>query len=69
MQPVLHSLKQKQPRFIAELCDYLRFASVSAQPQHKDDLLACAKWLVAHCQNIGLEARICPTAGHPIVIA
>jgi acetylornithine deacetylase/succinyl-diaminopimelate desuccinylase-like protein len=69
MQPVLDYLKQNQPRFIAELCDYLRFASVSAQPQHKGDLLACAKWLVRHCQNIGLEARICPTAGHPIVIA
>ena len=69
MQPVLDYLEQHQERFVAELCDYLRFASVSAQPKHKKDLLACAKWLVAHCQKIGLEARLCPTAGHPIVIA
>ena len=69
MQPVLDYLKQNQARFVAELCEYLRFASVSAQPQHKTDLLACAEWLVAHCQKIGLEARLCETDGHPIVVA
>jgi acetylornithine deacetylase/succinyl-diaminopimelate desuccinylase-like protein len=69
MQPVLDYLKQNQSRFVAELCDYLRFASVSAQPQHKPDLLACAEWLVAHCQNLGLDARVCATDGHPIVVA
>jgi len=69
MQVVLDYLKQNQPRFVAELCDYLRFASVSAQPQHKKDLHACAEWLAAHCRAIGLDAKICPTAGHPIVVA
>ncbi len=69
MQSVLNYLKQNQPRILAEFCEYLRFASVSAQPNHKQDLLACAKWLVAHCQQIGLSARLCETEGHPIVIA
>ncbi|HEY5233523.1 MAG TPA: dipeptidase [Verrucomicrobiae bacterium] len=69
MQVVLDYLKQNQTRFVAELCDYLRFASISAQPQHKKDLRACAGWLVNHCKQIGLEAKICPTAGHPIVVA
>ncbi len=66
---MLDYLKQNQKRFVSELCDYLRFASVSAQPQHKPDLLACAKWLVAHCEQIGLEARLCETDDHPIVVA
>ncbi|HEY1718935.1 MAG TPA: dipeptidase [Verrucomicrobiae bacterium] len=69
MQIVLDYLKRNQTRFVAELCDYLRFASVSAQPQHKRDLRACAEWLVQHCRKIGLDAKICPTAGHPIVVA
>ena len=69
MQPVLDYLNQNQARFVAELSDYLRFASVSAQPQHKNDLLACAEWLVKHCRQIGLDARLCLTAGHPIVVA
>ncbi len=69
MQVILDYLKRNQTRFVAELCDYLRFASVSAQPQHKKDLRACAEWLVNHCRKIGLDAKICPTAGHPIVVA
>ena len=69
MQPVLDYLRQNQPRFISELCDYVRFPSVSAQPAHRPDLHRCAEWLVEHCRAIGLEARLCPTDGHPIVIA
>ena len=69
MQAALDYLKRNQARFLAELCDYLRFPSVSAQPQHKKDLRACAEWLVNHARHIGLDARLCPTAGHPIVVA
>jgi acetylornithine deacetylase/succinyl-diaminopimelate desuccinylase-like protein len=69
MQSVLDYLKLHQARFVAELCDYLRFASVSAQPQHKPDLQACAEWLVKHCRALGLEAKISETDGHPIVVA
>ena len=69
MQAVLDYLKRNQARFVAELCDYLRFPSVSAQPQHKKDMRACAGWLVNHARQIGLEARLYATAGHPIVVA
>jgi acetylornithine deacetylase/succinyl-diaminopimelate desuccinylase-like protein len=69
MQKVLDYLKQNERRFIQELCDYVRFPSVSAQAEHRSDLLACARWLQRHCRQIGLEARLCPTAGHPVVVA
>ena len=69
MQVVLDYLKRNQARFVAELCAFLRFPSVSAQPQHQKDMLACAEWLANHCRKIGLTARICPTNGHPIVLA
>jgi acetylornithine deacetylase/succinyl-diaminopimelate desuccinylase-like protein len=69
MQLVLDYLKNNQDRFVAELCDYLRLPSVSAQPQHKKDLRDCADWLVRHCRQIGLEANVFPTQGHPIVVA
>lgn len=69
MQLVLDYLAQNQNRFVDELCEYLRFPSVSAQPQHQKDLQACAEWLVQHCQKLGLEARLCPTQGHPVVVA
>ena len=69
MRIVLDYLKRNQARFVAELCDYLRFPSVSAQPQHKKDVRACAEWLASHCRRIGLQAQVCATAGHPIVVA
>ena len=69
MQHIIDYLLKNQPRFVEELCEYVRFPSVSAQPEHRNDMIACAKWLQNHCQNIGLEAKICPTEGHPIVIA
>src|SRR5208337_2858226 len=69
MQTVIDFLKKNEPRFISELCDYVRFPSVSAQPQHRDDVKACAEWVVNHCRQIGLQAKLCPTEGHPIVLA
>src|ERR1700722_7318379 len=69
MQAVIDFLKQNESRFLKELCDYVRFPSVSAQPQHRDDMKACAEWVVKRCEQTGLEAQICPTAGHPIVLA
>jgi acetylornithine deacetylase/succinyl-diaminopimelate desuccinylase-like protein len=69
MQVVLDHLKRNQTRFMAELCDLIRFPSVSAQPQHKKDLRACAEWIVKHCRRIGLEATLRLTAGNPVVVA
>ena len=69
MQAVLSYLAANESRVVRELCDYVRFPSVSAQPQHRGDLQACAEWLTEHCRRIGLQARLCPTAGNPVVVA
>ena len=69
MQTVFDYLADNESRFVGELCDYVRFPSVSAQPQHQPDMVRAADWLVNHCRQIGLEALVCPTAGHPVVVA
>jgi acetylornithine deacetylase/succinyl-diaminopimelate desuccinylase-like protein len=69
MNAVLEYIDRNKNRFVDELCQYLRFPSVSAQPNHSTDMTACAEWLAAHSRGIGLEARVCPTAGHPVVVA
>lgn len=53
---------------IQELFEFLRFPSISAQSSHKNDLQACADWLVTKLQSIGLESRKEETPGHPVVI-
>jgi acetylornithine deacetylase/succinyl-diaminopimelate desuccinylase-like protein len=62
-------LKENEDRFVSELCEYVRFPSVSAQPHHKRDMAACADWLVMRCRKIGLKAELHQTEGHPIVVA
>jgi len=69
MNGVLNYLRVNQARFVKELCEYVRFPSVSAQPAHRKDMLACADWLAKHCRAIGLDAKVCKTPGHPIVLA
>jgi acetylornithine deacetylase/succinyl-diaminopimelate desuccinylase-like protein len=69
MNAVLDYLKQNQKRAVAELCDYVRFPSVSAQPAHANDMRLCARWLADHCQSLGLAVEVVPTRGHPVVLA
>ena len=69
MKSIPDYLAANETRFVEELCDYVRFPSVSAQPDHRPDLQACADWLCQHCRAIGLDAELCPTPGHPIVLA
>ena len=62
-------LKKTEQKRHQELFSLLRFPSVSAKSEHKQDLIACAKWLVNHFQKIGFTAKTFPTKGHPIVYA
>ena len=69
MQTVLSYLHENEKRFVSLLCDYVRFPSVSAQPEHRSDMTKCAEWLLDHCRKIGLDARLAETAGNPVVVA
>jgi acetylornithine deacetylase/succinyl-diaminopimelate desuccinylase-like protein len=60
--------RRHRPRFVAELKEFLRFPSVSSQPEHSKDISSCAKWLAGHLKKIGLDTvRIVPTHGNPII--
>jgi len=52
-----------------QFLDFLRFGSVSTDSKYKDQVLACADWLVTKLKTIGLEAAQHATPGHPIVVA
>jgi acetylornithine deacetylase/succinyl-diaminopimelate desuccinylase-like protein len=62
-------LEQNESRFIDELSTYVRFPSVSAQPQHAADVRACSEWIAARCRKIGLDTTVHETIGNPIVVA
>jgi acetylornithine deacetylase/succinyl-diaminopimelate desuccinylase-like protein len=55
--------------FLDEFLEYLKIPSVSAQPEHKADILRAAEFLRAHLADLGLRAEIMPTGGNPVVYA
>src|SRR6202795_2693831 len=52
-----------------ELFEFLRFPSVSADSRFKSDVDACAEWLTARFQKMGLQAQKLTTPGHPGLVA
>jgi acetylornithine deacetylase/succinyl-diaminopimelate desuccinylase-like protein len=57
-------------QFVAELSDFVRFPSISAQPQRAADVRNCAAWLATHLRKLGLErVQFIPTRRHPVVYA
>lgn len=55
--------------FLPEYFEFLRFQSISTDPAYAPQVNACADWLVSKFQRMGLSAQVCPTGGHPVVIA
>ena len=63
-------LQEHEPRMLDELFSLIRIPSVSAQPEHKDDMLACAqRWRQLLLEAGADEAHVMPSAGNPIVFA
>ena len=61
-------IQENKERFFQELFSLLRIPSVSAKPEHKEDMYRCANRLVELLLEAGAdEARVCETAGHPVV--
>jgi acetylornithine deacetylase/succinyl-diaminopimelate desuccinylase-like protein len=56
-------------RALDEYFEFLRFPSVSTDPERAGDVAACAAWLQAKLTATGLKAELRPTARHPIVLA
>jgi acetylornithine deacetylase/succinyl-diaminopimelate desuccinylase-like protein len=69
MEQVLGYLRENHARFVQELIEYVAIPSVSAQPQHKEDMQRSAEWISRKAGEAGLASEIIPTKGHPVVLA
>jgi acetylornithine deacetylase/succinyl-diaminopimelate desuccinylase-like protein len=67
--PVLARLDADQDAALERLFALLRFQSISTDPAFNDQCQAAAEWLAADLAGIGVEARVAPTKGHPMVVA
>ncbi|WP_289104458.1 dipeptidase [uncultured Bacteroides sp.] len=63
-------IEENEQRFINELFSLIRIPSISALPQHKEDMLACAeRWRQLLIEAGADEAIIMPSQGNPLVYA
>ena len=70
MEKVQNYITENKDRFLSELFDLLRIPSISAQSEHKPDMVKCAEWLAAAVVKSGADrAEVMPTEGNPVVYA
>ncbi len=63
-------LAVNKDRFLNEMLELLRIPSISAQTEHKEDMLRCAEAVKYRLLEAGCDkANIMPTDGYPIVYA
>src|SRR6266481_3651057 len=55
--------------YLEEYFTFLRFPSVSTDEKYAGKVRECADWLSKKLEKIGLESKVVPTKGHPIVWA
>ena len=66
---ILAQLDKTHDAALARLLDFLRIPSISTDPAHRDDVRKAAEWLHNELQQLGFEAKIHDTTGHPMVVA
>jgi len=69
LAPVLARLDADQDAAVARLFELLRFKSISTDPAFAAECGKAAGWLAEDLSGIGFDARVAPTAGHPMVVA
>ena len=62
-------LLKNRRQFVEQLKTLVRFASISTQPDHRRDVLACVDWLARHFRMLGLDVKLYPTKGNPLILA
>lgn len=68
MNSVKTYIAENEARFLEEWFSLIRIPSISAQPEHKDDMLLCAqRWCELLLAAGADKAEVMPSAGHPLV--
>jgi len=68
MQDIRSYIEANKDQMLDDLLDFLRIPSVSADPEHKEDVRKAAEWVKTKMDAAGIDnVEIVETAGHPIV--
>jgi acetylornithine deacetylase/succinyl-diaminopimelate desuccinylase-like protein len=65
---VLSLIDRSQEAALGRLFELLRIDSVSTDPAYKDRCRTAAEWCASSLRDIGFDASVRPTTGHPMVV-
>ncbi|MBP1614656.1 MAG: dipeptidase [Bacteroidetes bacterium] len=70
MSKIQTYIQENETKIIDDLFSLIRIPSISALPEHKDDMMACAqRWRQLLLEAGADEAMVMPSAGNPILFA
>ena len=65
---ILNALDEDRTQALERLFSFLKIKSISTDPAFKADCRAAAEWSAATLNDIGFDASIRDTTGHPMVV-
>ena len=61
--------KEQQTSALEDYFTFLKFPSISSEPEYKPHIQACVQWLAKYLQEMGFTTELWPTSGHPTLFA
>src|SRR6516164_9446060 len=65
---IQHYIESVQPEFEAKLREWVEIPTISAEPEHKSDIVHGADAAVQYLRSLGAEAEAINTPGNPVVL-
>ena len=69
LSPILAKADEALPQSLERLFDLVRIPSISTDPAYKGDCRKAGGWLVSALSELGFDASLRDTPGHPMVVA
>lgn len=73
MKPSLSDFQQwynsHEKEIFSDYFTFLRFPSISTDPEYKPEILKTASWLESYLKKLGMEVEIWETPGNPVIYA
>jgi acetylornithine deacetylase/succinyl-diaminopimelate desuccinylase-like protein len=62
-------INKHREEWLEDYYTLLRFPSISADPQYKEGMQACANWIIDFLKGMNFTVELLETTGHPVIFA